>query len=231
MPSGNVLGTPLVLVNYKIYAEASGRRAVDITKALERVAKDFEGNVTVAVSPGAFDVHAVAAATDLPVVAQHIDPLKPGSGTGWLLAEAAKDAGAVGSLINHAEHRLNVDVIDDIIHRLKHLDMARVACSNNICTTKALAAMGPDFVAIEPPELIGGDVSVTSADPGIVADAVKVTREINDRVQVLCGAGVKTGDDVAAALELGAKGVLLASGVTKAKDAGAALADLLRGIR
>ncbi len=224
------LGTPLVLVNYKVYAEASGERAVAITRDLVRVAKDYSG-VTVAVSPGAFDLAAVAAASDLPVLAQHVDALKAGSGTGWLLADAAKQAGAVGSLINHAEHRLNIDVIDDTIHRLKHLGMARVVCSNNLCTTKAIAAMRPDFVAIEPPELIGGTVSVTSANPDIVADAVKFTREIDPRVKVLCGAGVKTGDDVAKALELGAAGVLLASGVTKAKDAGKALDGLLAGIR
>jgi triosephosphate isomerase len=46
-------------------------------------------------------------------------------------------------------------------------------------------------------------------------------------VPVLCGAGVKTGKDVRRALELGAKGVLLASGVVKAKDPRKALQDLV----
>jgi len=44
---------------------------------------------------------------------------------------------------------------------------------------------------------------------------------------VLCGAGVKTGKDVKRALELGAVGVLLASGVVKSKDPKKALQDLV----
>ena len=43
-------------------------------------------------------------------------------------------------------------------------------------------------------------------------------------------AGVKNGADVAAALELGASGVLLASGVTKANDPKAVLNDLVSSI-
>jgi triosephosphate isomerase len=36
-------------------------------------------------------------------------------------------------------------------------------------------------------------------------------------VHSLCGAGVKTGEDVAMALKLGSEGILVASGVVKAK--------------
>ena len=43
---------------------------------------------------------------------------------------------------------------------------------------------------------------------------------------MLCGAGVKNGADVKMAIELGAEGVLLASGVTKASDIKAVLDDL-----
>ena len=52
-------------------------------------------------------------------------------------------------------------------------------------------------------------------------------KAVNPSVRVLCGAGVKNGKDVAKALELGAEGVLLASGVTKAGDVHAVLADLV----
>ena len=80
-------------------------------------------------------------------------------------------------------------------------------------------------------KLIGGDVSVTSADPGIVQDTVRLVKDINADIMVLCGAGVKTGEDVNAALRLGAEGVLLASGVTKASDPAAVLQDLVDGAR
>ena len=75
--------------------------------------------------------------------------------------------------------------------------------------------------------MIGGDISVTTADPKIVSDTVAAVKDVNPNVRVLCGAGVKNGKDVATAIELGAEGVLLASGVTKASDAAAVLEDLV----
>jgi len=106
-------------------------------------------------------------------------------------------------------------------------DFTVCACAADIEEAAGLAAMGPTFVAVEPPELIGGVVSVTSADPGIVSGAAEVIRGASDSVGILCGAGVKTGSDVSKAIELGASGVLLASGVTKSTDPQAALEDLL----
>ena len=74
--------------------------------------------------------------------------------------------------------------------------------------------------------MIGGDISVTTADPAIVSDTVAAVKSTNPNVRVLCGAGVKNGADVRTAIELGAEGVLLASGVTKASDVNAVLDDL-----
>ena len=86
------------------------------------------------------------------------------------------------------------------------------------------------MIAVEPPELIGGDISVTTSDPTVVSSSVEVVRKVDSGIDVLCGAGVKTGEDVAAALDLGAAGVLLASGVTKADDPKAVLSDLVSKI-
>jgi triosephosphate isomerase len=92
---------------------------------------------------------------------------------------------------------------------------------------KALASLGPTMIAVEPPELIGGDISVTSADPEIVSGTANLVKSVNPDVRVLCGAGVKNGEDVAMAIQLGTEGVLLASGVTKANDPQGILADLV----
>ena len=96
--------------------------------------------------------------------------------------------------------------------------------------SKAAAQLVPDFVAVEPPELIGGDISVSKAQPELVKDSVEAVKAVSPDVKVLCGAGVKNGEDVKSALELGAKGVLLASGVVKAKDAEAVMRDLIKGL-
>ena len=101
------------------------------------------------------------------------------------------------------------------------------ACAADVAEARALAKLNPTYIAVEPPELIGGDISVTTADPSIVTDTVAAVKAVNPSVRVLCGAGVKNGADVAKAIELGAEGVLLASGVTKATDVQAVLSDLV----
>lgn len=221
-------GVPVVLVNTKVYAEATGARAVQLAKALQRVAEGKR--VTLGLAVQAADLHRVASATALPVLAQHVDSAKPGSGTGLTLVEAVVDAGAKGTLLNHAERRLTLAEIDACLQRAGRAGLARVVCTDTERTTRAVATLGPEMVAIEPPELIGGDVSVTSADPGIVERSVEAAKAVAPQVRVLCGAGVKTGADLRAALALGADGVLLASGVMKAKDPAAALAELLTGL-
>jgi triosephosphate isomerase len=109
--------------------------------------------------------------------------------------------------------------------------MDSVVCTNNAAVSRAAAAIHPTFVAVEPPELIGGDVSVTTADPGVVSRSVDLVKAVAGEVRVLCGAGVKTGADVRKALELGTDGVLLASGVALAEDVRSVARDLAAGVR
>ena len=116
------------------------------------------------------------------------------------------------------------------VPRCRELGLEVIACADDIVEAETLAKLSPDYIAIEPPELIGGDVSVTTANPEIVSGAVERIRAANPNVGVLCGAGVKSRKDVAKALELGTVGVLLASGVVKAKDPEAALRDLVKGL-
>ena len=102
-----------------------------------------------------------------------------------------------------------------------------MVCTNNDPTTAAAAALGPDYVAIEPPELIGSGISVCKADPGIITRSVEAARKVNPQVKVLTGAGIQSGDCVKTALDLGTNGVLLASSVVKAEDPAKVLRDLV----
>jgi triosephosphate isomerase len=103
-------------------------------------------------------------------------------------------------------------------------------CTNNIPTTAAAAALNPEYVAVEPPELIGTGVPVSQADPEVVRGSVEAVKRINPDVQVLCGAGISRGEDLTAAMDLGSVGVLLASGIVKAEDPRSALEDLVSQI-
>lgn len=220
--------TPVIVLNVKTYTEATGENALDIARLMEKISQETEVSMAIAVQ--ASDIMRCAQEVSIPVFAQHIDPIKPGSSTGWTLPEAVKSAGALGSLINHSEHRLILADIDTCVTRARDLGLESLVCTNNVATSKAVSTFSPVMIAVEPPELIGGEVSVTTADPGIVSNTVRAVRTINTTVKILCGAGVKNGKDVAKAIELGADGVLLASGVVKAKDKEAVLRDLVSGI-
>jgi triosephosphate isomerase len=209
-----------VLVNLKAYP----CDPVAVASAAADVADD--SGVRVAVAPQAAHLDRVAE-TGVETWAQHVSPVGHGSHTGSTLAEAVADAGAVGTLLNHSENRLKLADVDASLDAAGRAGLETVVCANNPMQVRAAAALGPDAVAVEPPALIGGDVSVATADPGIVEDAVAAAAAVDESVDVYCGAGISTGEDVTAAGELGATGVLLASGVAKAADPRAALESLV----
>ncbi|MFE3845642.1 triose-phosphate isomerase [Thermoplasmatota archaeon] len=220
-----MLKTPVIVLNMKTYSESTGKNALDIVKIMDKVS--IETGINMAVSVQSIDIKECSENISIPVFAEHIDPIKPGSHTGWILPEAVKSAGAVGSIINHSEHRLKLADIDYCISRAKELNLDQIVCSNNILTSKAIAALSPNFLAVEPPELIGGNISVTSANPEIVSCSVKAVKDVDGKVKLLCGAGVKNGVDVARAIELGSAGVLLASGIIKSNDKEKVIRDLV----
>lgn len=220
--------TPLVILNFKTYLESTGEKALVLARALEQVAE--ETGVNMVAAPQGADLWRLSQEVEIPVLAQHIDPVDAGGHTGSMLTECAKDAGASGTLINHSEQRMELADIDTVIRKTTAVNMTSVVCTNNVETSAAAAALKPDFVAIEPPELIGSGIPVSQAEPEIVEGSVAAIKDINPNVRVLCGAGISTGDDMKAALELGSEGVLLASGIILASNPKQALLDLVSKI-
>jgi triosephosphate isomerase len=210
------LQTPIIIVNFKTYSEATGRKAIELAKQTEKVNK--ETGVCIVVAPQFADITPVAEAVAIPVFAQHIDTIKPGSHTGHILVESIKEAGAVGTLINHSEKQLKLLDIDAAIRLAREKNLISCVCANNPSVSAAAATLKPDIVSIEPPELIGTGVAVSKAQPEVVTDTVKLVRGVNVEVTILCGAGISHSEDVAVALKLGTEGVLVASGIVKAKD-------------
>jgi triosephosphate isomerase len=178
-------------------------------------------------APQAADIYRISQEASIPIYAQHIDPIAPGGHTGSSLINTLIEAGVSGSLINHSENRMKLADIDEVIRLCRENEIESCVCTNNIETSKAIAAIGPDAVAVEPPELIGTGIPVSQAQPEVVEDTVKEVRAINKKIKVLCGAGITTGDDMKAAMDLGADGVLLASGIIKAESPKDALLDLV----
>ena len=220
--------TPIVILNFKTYLESTGINALNLAKTCEKVSK--ETGINFAIAPQALDVYRLSQEVEIPVLTQHIDPITPGGHTGDILIDCAKEAGAKGTLINHSEQRMKLADIDEVIQKTKENNLINVVCTNNVNTSAAAATLNPDFIAVEPPELIGSGIPVSQAEPEVVEGTVATVKNINSSIKVLCGAGISTGDDMKAAIDLGAEGVLLASGIIKASNQEKALLDLVSKI-
>jgi triosephosphate isomerase (TIM) len=221
------LKAPIVVVNFKTYREVEGIRAIEIAKVCEDVSE--RTGTTIIVCPPTLELARVAQAVHIPVFCQHTDAKSAGANTGWITPSAVRSTGANGTLLNHSEHRLMLYDISASVNECKSAGLTTIVCADSPQTAMIIASYEPDFVAVEPPELIGGNVSVTDAKPEVVQKAVQAVHRVDSHIPVLCGAGVKNGKDLRKAMELGAKGVLLASGVIKAKDIKATLIELVTG--
>jgi len=215
---------PTIIVNFKLYESAVGDAAVSLAKIHEKVAKKTGASIAVAVN--ALDLLKVVEAVDIPVFAQHLDPVGYGSHTGHIHPEILKKAGVYGTLLNHAECQLPDNVLIASVDAAKKAGLFTVVCANTPEKGAELVKCEPDLIAVEPPDLICGDISVSKAEAAIVSDAVNMI----GKGKVLVGAGIKDREDVSLSLALGANGVLLASGITKAEDPYAVLLDLVGGL-
>ncbi|MCL2172922.1 MAG: triose-phosphate isomerase [Nitrososphaerota archaeon] len=210
------LNEPMIIVNFKTYLESTGRKAFELAKQAERASK--ETGVQIIVTPQFVDLAKIAESVEIPVFAQHLDSIKPGNNTGHILAEALKEAGVTGTLVNHSERQLCLSDIQTSIELAKEKGLITCVCANNPATSAAIAALKPDITSIEPPELIGTGISVSKAKPEIITNTIDLVHQINMKMPILCGAGISQAEDVTRALSLGTQGVLVASGIVKAKD-------------
>ncbi|MBU1018093.1 triose-phosphate isomerase [Patescibacteria group bacterium] len=214
----------MIVTNFKTYQSATAENAIKLAKIHQQVAEELNVDIRVAVQ--AVDLAKVIDAIKIPVFAQHIDPVGFGSHTGHILPEAVKAVGAQGAILNHSERRLDRETLKHSIERAKEVGLTTIVCAETPEEGASFLEFDPDYIAVEPPELIGGDISVSTAQPEIIENAAKLIG--GDKL--LVGAGVKNGKDVRICIKLGAKGVLLASGITKAEDPKAVLMDLARGL-
>ncbi len=222
------ISLPVIILNFKNYTETTGKKGLELTKIAEEVAKEKEAEIIVC--PQTADIRLISSNVEIPVFAQHVDSNDPGSHTGNNLMETLIESGANGSLVNHSEHRLKLADIEKIVTKANKNKFFTCVCSNNIQTSKAISALSPDACAMEPPELIGSGVSVTTK-PDLIKKTISAINNINDEVYPLVGAGVTTANDIIEALRLGAKGVLLASGFVKANNPKKVLQEMANALK
>jgi len=203
----------MFVINCKNYEEISGDKIIKFIKIAEKVCKKYK--VKIAISPPQHLIGLVANSS-IQILAQHVDDYKVGSTTGFVIPELLKKSKVKGSLINHSEHRISSKEIQKLVLKLKELKMTSIVCVKDVAEVKKYVKLNPDYIAIEPPELIGSGKAVSKEKPELIAKAAKAVKNTNTKL--LCGAGIVSGEDVVKAIELGSKGILVASGIIKAKN-------------
>ena len=205
----------MFIINCKNYEEIAGDKIVKFVKIVEKISKKYK--LKIAVAPPQHLVGLVSKSS-IPIISQHVDVSKIGSTTGFVFPELLKKSNVYGSLINHSEHRISSKEIELLVSKLRDLKMISILCVKDVAEVKKYAKLNPDYIAIEPPELIGSGKAVSKEKPDLIIKAVNAVKSAKNNTKLLCGAGIVSGEDVSKASELGSMGILVASGIIKAKS-------------
>lgn len=205
----------MFIINCKNYEEIAGDKIIEFVKIAEKISKKYK--IKIAVAPPQHLVGLVSKSS-IPILSQHVDVSNIGSTTGFVVPELLKKSGVSGSLINHSEHRISSKDITFLVSKLRSLKMISILCVKDVAEAKKYSKLNPDYIAIEPPELIGSGKAVSKEKPDLIIRAVNAVKNTSSKTKLLCGAGIVSGEDVLKASELGSQGILVASGIIKAKS-------------
>jgi triosephosphate isomerase len=214
----------MIVVNFKGYSEAMGEKAEELAEICARVSDETGREIVVCPQPQ--DIRRVSE-KGVETFAQHVSRKDTGSHTGHVLAEGVKRAGATGTMIDHSERRLEPEIIEKTVEKSKETGLGTILCAKTPDEVDRYSSFKPDYISIEPPELIGGETAVSTAKPEMIRKAVEKTA---DGVETLAGAGIKDAEDVEKSIELGCSGILVASGVVKSDDPEESLRRLCKGL-
>jgi|SRR3989344_1726481 len=217
---------PLIALNLKTYKESLGKKGMELAQIASEVS--LLTGIRIIVAPQHVDLRE-AAQLHSDIFAQHCGPHLEGAFTGSMTAEQIKAAGCKGTLLNHSEHRVDEQALAQTITILKDTGLESMLCTKDTAESVLYAKYEPTFIAVEPPELIGSGISVSTAKPELVSATVEAVAKVN-KTPVLCGAGVSNAADVKKAVQLGAQGVLLASAFVKAADPKKLLTEMAEAI-
>ena len=216
----------MIIVNFKTYKEASGESGIDLALKLCNASKDL--NIELIISPQTIDLKEMVEKVGCSVWAQHIDAKEQGKTTGFLPAQAVKEAGAEGVLLNHSEHKLSVGELGEALSRSKEAGLKTLVFADSLKEALVVSQFNPDFIGYEPPELIASpDTSVAKAKPEVIKNVI----EELPNSKILVGAGVKDSVDVETSIRLGAVGVVLSSAIVLAEDPTEVLKNLSEGFK
>ncbi len=205
---------PLIVINFKTYKQ--GKAAIDLARKIAKVDK----NIIIGVQ--ASDIKEITEETKLKVYAQHVEYFWPGRHTGYILPEAVREDKAAGTFLNHSEHKLKFRILKKTIKRCREAGLKVLVFASSLKEAKKIQKLKPDYLVIEPPELVAGKISVSKAKPELIE---KIKNKL--KMPFLVGAGIHNSEDVKIAMKLGASGIAVSSAITKARNPEKKLRELL----
>jgi triosephosphate isomerase len=115
---------PIIIVNFKTYEQVLGQSGLTLARTCEQVS--LESGKSIALAPQNVDLALTCRVVNIPVLAQHVDNADAGSFTGHVSPQAVKAVGAIGTLINHSEHKIPHKDVKAIIEKCKAMGMTRL---------------------------------------------------------------------------------------------------------
>ncbi len=227
MYSGLKIEPPFFEIGPKAYLY--GKALLKLAQHADKLSQKF--NVRIIITPQCVDIPMLVRETEhILVFAQHMDPLKIGRGIGSVLPEAIKEAGAVGTLLNHVEKKLTLAEIERTIQRADEIDLATMVCADNAKEAIEIAKMCPNIILVESPNLI-------EAGKRAINDQLEIKKvnqmiwEINPNILVLHGGGMSTAEDAYNIVKWGAQATGSTSGVILAEDPFKRLEEMISAMR
>ena len=193
----------MIVVNFKNYKKG---------KEVLQFAKKINNDCVIACVPST-NISEVSKKTDLIVYAQHIDSKNSSRDTGFLTVEQTKAAAAKGTLLNHSEHKIPLKQLKETMKECQKQKLKVICCASNLKEAQQIKKLKPFAIAYEDPKLIGTKKSITDHNPIQILKFVKLLK--GTKIFPLCGAGINKKQDVDNAINLGCKGVLIASAMMK----------------
>lgn len=204
-----------VVLNFKSFKETFGKAGVELARRVDRTRSN---GYEIIICPTLVNLAEIHQKTRVTIFSQHVDGVTQGPFTGHVSVDELKSIGVKGSLLNHSEYKLDFNELREAVELSKKKKFKNIVCASSLSELKKVAALEPSFVAYEPTDLIGGEVSVTSANPDIIVKAVEIVKTISPKTKFLVGAGIHSSEDLGQALLLGAHGVLIGHSIVDAKD-------------
>jgi triosephosphate isomerase len=198
-----------------------------VAVAAGRAGVDHDVNVLLTV-PTALVAPVADLRSDVRVLAQGMDPDRPGPSMNRVTAESLVDAGAWGVMLNHDANPLTDEQLQEAIARAAEVGLATVVCAATEDDAVRFAGWGSDVVLYEPPALIGTDAT---ASRDWVAGSTEAVHRAASEVLLMHAGGISTPTVARSVMASGADGTGSTSGVLLALDPGAAARDFIAATR